>query len=55
MDDVNPIGVDRRTTAGVGIEDVHRIEFDVDLAPWSRRGLPTRYSRTDPDRYGDDR
>jgi glyoxylase-like metal-dependent hydrolase (beta-lactamase superfamily II) len=33
MDDVNPIGVDRRTTAGVGIEDVHRIEFDVDWPP----------------------
>ncbi|PSP61482.1 hypothetical protein BRC77_13020 [Halobacteriales archaeon QH_8_64_26] len=33
MDDVNTIGADRRTTAGVGIEDVHRIEFDVDWPP----------------------
>ena len=33
MDDADPIGADRRATAGVGIDDVHRIEFDVDWPP----------------------
>ena len=33
MDDADPIGADQRATAGVGIDDVHRIEFDVDWPP----------------------
>ncbi|PSP73671.1 hydroxyacylglutathione hydrolase [Halobacteriales archaeon QS_3_64_16] len=33
MDDADPIGADRSVTTGIGIDDVHRIEFDVDWPP----------------------
>jgi glyoxylase-like metal-dependent hydrolase (beta-lactamase superfamily II) len=33
MDDADPIGADRSVTTGIGIDDVHRIEFDVGWPP----------------------